>query len=236
MKNAAPLPENQRNCMLAPERVAYWYFRLNGFLQIENFVIHPKLYGGQRTDADLIGVRFPFRAERLIDDPTDLMQDDADRLQLLADRTDIVIAEIKTGRCALNGPWTNEEHQNIHRVLAAIGSLPTQVVDEAANALYATASFDQPNYTRIRLILVGREPDGDIAQRYAGITQITWVEVLSFIWQRFHRYSRQKSQVDQWDRVGRYLKELVAHYDEGAFVVNACDLMGVRTNRPEPAE
>lgn len=221
---------------LPPERVAYWYFRLNGFLQIENFVVHPKLYGGQRTDADLIGVRFPYRAERLIDDPNDLMQDDTDRLQLLADRADIVIAEIKTGRCALNGPWTNDEHQNIHRVLAAIGSLPADAIDDAANALYSAAFFDHPDHPRVRLILVGREPDGNIGQKYAGITQLTWAEVLSFIWQRFHRYSRQKAQVDQWDYVGRHLKKLVIHNDESDFVTNVCDLMGVSTSDPGPAQ
>jgi len=216
--------------------VAYWYFRLNGFLQIENFVVHPKLYGGQRTDADLIGVRFPFRAERLIDNPEDLMEDDVERLHLLNDRADIVIAEIKTGRCALNGPWTNEENQNIHRVLAAIGSLPADVIDEAANALYAAASFDHPDYPRIRLILVGREADSAVAEKYAGISQVTWTEVLSFIWQRFHRYSRQKAQVDQWDHVGRGLKDLVRRNDEDEFIATVCDLMGVRTNKPEAAE
>lgn len=220
---------------LPPERVAYWYFRLNGFLQIDNFVVHPKLYGGQRTDADLIGVRFPFRAERLIDDPDDLMQDDADRLRLVGDRADIIIAEIKTGRCALNGPWTNEEHQNIHRVIAAIGSLPVNVIDEAANALYATASFDRPEHPHLRLILVGREVDPAIAQKYAGITQLTWAEVLSFIWQRFRRYSRQKAQVDQWDNVGRRLKDLVRRNEEAEFVAIVCDLMGVRPNRAETA-
>ena len=29
-----------------PEKVAYWYFRLNGFFQIENFIVHPKGRGG----------------------------------------------------------------------------------------------------------------------------------------------------------------------------------------------
>lgn len=222
---------------LPPERVAYWYFRLNGFLQIENFVVHPKLYGGQRTDADLIGVRFPFRAERLIDNPDDLMEDHVERLHLLNDRADIVIAEIKTGRCALNGPWTNEENQNIHRVLAAIGSLPTEVIDDAANALYAAATFDQPDHARVRLILVGREPDPAIAEKYAGITQLTWAEVLSFIWQRFHRYSRQKAQVDQWDHVGRCLKNLVKRNNNADdFVSAVCDLMGVQTNKLEAGE
>jgi len=53
---------------LDPEKVAYWYIRLNGFFQIENFVVHPERRGGQRTDADLLAIRFPFRAERLFDD------------------------------------------------------------------------------------------------------------------------------------------------------------------------
>jgi hypothetical protein len=48
---------------LEPEKVAYWYFRLNGFFQIENIVAHPARQGSQRTDADLLAVRFPFRVE-----------------------------------------------------------------------------------------------------------------------------------------------------------------------------
>lgn len=47
---------------LDPEKVAYWYFRLNGFFQIENFVVHPERRGSQRTDADLLAVRFPIIA------------------------------------------------------------------------------------------------------------------------------------------------------------------------------
>ena len=67
---------------LDPEKVAYWYLRLNGFLQIENFVVHPERRGGQRTDADLLAVRFPYRAERLFDNPHDIMRDDEARLSL----------------------------------------------------------------------------------------------------------------------------------------------------------
>ena len=92
---------------LDPEKVAYWYFRLNGFLQIENFVVHPERRGSQRTDADLLAVRFPFRAERMFDDPNDIMADDMDRLALSGDLIDIVIVEVKTNQpCMLNGPWT----------------------------------------------------------------------------------------------------------------------------------
>jgi hypothetical protein len=198
----APAPK------LDPERVAYWYLRLNGFLQIDNFVVHPATYGGQRADADLIGVRFPHRAERLFDNRDDLMADDAATLGLCTDKIDVVVAEVKISRCALNGPWTNEAAQNIHRVLAAVGCLPPEAIEPAAQALYSDAIYDALPHLRVRLVLIGREPDPDIAARYAGITQVTWAVALAFIQDRFQRYRRQKAQTNQWDVTGQRLKTL----------------------------
>ena len=57
-RNSAKVPR------LDPEKVAYWYFRLNGFLQIENFVVHPERRGSQRTD-DLLRFRHSFRRQPL---------------------------------------------------------------------------------------------------------------------------------------------------------------------------
>ena len=118
--------------LLLPEKVAYWYFRLNGFLQIENFVVHPGRRGSQRRDADLLGVRFPHRAEFLLDHQ-DPMRDDEGTLRLSSVLIDVAIVEVKGNQpCALNGPWTAKEHQNVNRVLAAIGCLPHDLIDEAA--------------------------------------------------------------------------------------------------------
>lgn len=36
-----------------PEKVAGGYLRLNGFLQVEDFHVHPSGRGGARTDAAL---------------------------------------------------------------------------------------------------------------------------------------------------------------------------------------
>lgn len=69
-------PGGSESFQLSCEKVAYWYLRLNGFLQIENFYIHPVRRGSARTDADLLAVRFPYRAERLYDPPYDIMPDD----------------------------------------------------------------------------------------------------------------------------------------------------------------
>jgi hypothetical protein len=116
---------------------AFWYFRLNGFLQIENFVVHPERYGSQRTDADLLAIRFPHRAERLFDDPHDIMADDEHRLALSRDLTDVLIVEVKANQpCTLNGPWTRQDKQNVHRVLAAIGCLPPGRIADATTDIY----------------------------------------------------------------------------------------------------
>ena len=57
--------DNLSNFMkIKTDDLAYWFFRLNGFLSIVNFVVHKDTRseaGG--TDADILGVRFPYRAE-----------------------------------------------------------------------------------------------------------------------------------------------------------------------------
>jgi len=35
------LSEFDQTLRIDPEDLAYWYFRLNGFLAIKNFVVHP---------------------------------------------------------------------------------------------------------------------------------------------------------------------------------------------------
>jgi hypothetical protein len=79
------------------EKLAYWFFRLNGCFTIENFVVHPDLGGGQRTDADILGVRFPHRQEGLADSMVD-------HEAVLSDHPLIFAAEVKLHKCELNGP------------------------------------------------------------------------------------------------------------------------------------
>ena len=48
------------------ESLAYWYFRLNGFIPMSNVVLHE--YDEDRkhnADADMIAVRFPFVYEEI---------------------------------------------------------------------------------------------------------------------------------------------------------------------------
>jgi len=215
---------------LDPERVAYWYFRLNGFLQIENFVVHPGRKGGQRTDADILAVRFPYRAEFLLDHH-EPMQDDIDTLALSADQIDIVIAEVKTNQpCILNGPWTIEDRQNVPRVLAAIGCLPRERIDTAAKDIYGEG-LHASDGLRIRLVAIGRDHNIELAASHPRVVQLTWSQILHFIWNRFDKYRQQKTQVDQWDRSGKHLKRLAENCkDAAAFEDKAYASIGLQHN------
>lgn len=221
-------PGGSESFQLSCEKVAYWYLRLNGFLQIENFYIHPRRRGSARTDVDLLGVRFPYRAERLYDTPDDIMPDDSRGLSLSTDRIDVVIAEVKRSRCALNGPWTQCSDENVHRVLAAIGCLPHAKIPDAAAQIYRTGLYDDGDRLRIRLVAIGNQINEDIKQ-YPGVTQIVWQDLLRFVFERFQKYRDQKTQTDHWDEVGKKLKEeatpLCKTCDD--FVKNVTQAMGI---------
>jgi len=173
----------ERSPSLNPEKVAYWYFRPNGFLQIENFIVHPGRRGSQPTDADFLAVRFQHRAEFLFDRP-EPMRDDEGTLCLSSEAIDVVIAEVKANQpCALNGPWTDRERQNVHRVLAAIGCVPRDTIDVAAAGIYRDGIYEDRTH-RIRLIAVGGDKSFELAERFPRVIQVTWPQILDFIWHR----------------------------------------------------
>lgn len=220
---------------LDPEKVAYWYFRLNGFLQMESFIVHPPGKGPQRTDADLLGVRFPYRREMFFDDPDNAMQDDVGVLSLLDDAPDVAVIEVKLNQpCSLNGPWSDQDHQNVHRVLAAIGCFPVDKIDEAAEALYTSGTYLNEGSTRVRLISLGRERSPELEERFPDVVQITWENVFSFIGNRLHEFRTNKRDVSQWDHQILLLQELVTRcsyrgeFDHDAFFREAAHAMGLK--------
>jgi hypothetical protein len=181
-----------------PERLAYWYLRLNGFLTIENFVVHPDSGTNQRTDADLLGVRFGNRRENLIQP----MKDDS----LIAEShayCNVVIAEVKSGACALNGPWTDKEEENIQRVLSAIGCVPNGELHDAASGLYESGLYESELAT-IRLLAFG-DRRGLLKP---SVRQIIFDEMLDFIYSRFQEFRNQKSSVGNWSRDGQKLARI----------------------------
>jgi hypothetical protein len=190
----APGPVRTRS----PERLAYWYFRLNGFLTTENFVIHPDVRAGQRTDADLIATRFKHRSEGLMHE----MEDDP-RVVTCGTLANVVIAEIKKGACALNGPWTRPVEGNMRRVMKAIGCASEAATDLACEALHKRGTWSDDAVT-VRLFAVGESRSQlSIPQDQ----QLTWSEIAEFCIGRFKAYRRQKADVEQWQSDGRLLQK-----------------------------
>lgn len=187
---------------ISSEQLAYWYLRLNGFLTIPNFVVHPDRGHNQETDVDVLGVRFPYRGENL-----HRPMKDESRFSRVREKSFIAIAEVKSGRCALNGPWTNPERQNMLRVLRAVGSFPKIEAELAAKSLYEVGHYQCQLYY-VSLMCLGREPNPEVAERYPQVPQILWTDVLAFIYRRFREYRNQKASHPQWDADGVALWEI----------------------------
>lgn len=190
---------------LSSEKIAYWFFRLSGCLTIENFIIHPDFVDQpdvvQRTDADLLAVRFPYRQEPYHhDDPME------DHELFLVKKTQLYIVEIKkSGHCRFNGPWTKPERENMERVLSAIGFLPRDLIPEASKQLYETYEFKSEKY-RIRLIAIAKKRSDILPEKI----QFTYSgDILPFIYRRFDKYIRVKSSHPQWGRTGDTLYRMV---------------------------
>lgn len=192
---------------MSSEDLGYWFLRLNGFLTIPNFVVHPDAGNLQGTDVDVLGVRFPFRKEN-----RQRPMVDSDRFRLHRAKTYVALAEIKTGVCRLNGPWTAPERENMQRVLSALGMLAPHEIEYAAREIYDKGHFENQLYY-VSMVCFGSDPRDEITEQYPRVPQILWPEVKEFIWNRFSKYRNQKSGHGQWDEVGKGLWDLAMRRD-----------------------
>jgi hypothetical protein len=200
---------------ISAERLAYWYLRLNGFLTIQNFIVHPETGSNQRTDADVLGVRFPYRAEL-----SPFPMEDDQRVAHVKDRLFVIMAEVKRAKCQLNGPWTESHKENVQRVLRAMGPIKERRVNFAAKAIYTTGVYsDKKLY--LALACFGGTANTEITAEFPAVPQILWHEVLAFVFARFRKYRDQKASHGQWDSDGRGLWDAVwRNRNVGSFIDN----------------
>lgn len=203
-----------------PERLAYWYLRLNGFLTIENFIVHDEGGGAQHTDVDLMAFRFPNRREALgaYGDEAKWMADDerftAKAIPFAA------FVEVTTGQCKLNGPWTDPAKANMPRALRALGVLATErKVKRASEALYKAGSFVADEIELV-LVSIGERHNPELQTHSPKVMQIVWSEITGFIFDRFTAFERMKRGHPQWDLDGHLLWHMFQehHGDKAAFI------------------
>jgi hypothetical protein len=132
------------------EELAYWYFRLNGFFTITNFVVHPNMGHQQITDVDVFGVRFPYRAE-LLDEP---MEDDSIFTNII-DKPYIILVEVKTKTCDINNSWLKKDNKSLEFIISSLGTHKKEYIKNIAFNLYKYGSYAD-DYSLISLVCVGR--------------------------------------------------------------------------------
>jgi hypothetical protein len=92
----------------------------------------------------------------------------------------------------------------MHRVVSAIGIIPSSIVPAAACTLYSKGFWDNEQWY-VTLMCIGSKPNREFAKKFPKIPQVLWPDILDFIFQRFKRYFDQKRCNSQWDEVGRCL-------------------------------
>lgn len=219
-KPAKALGCTKEHIALKVEHLAQWYLRLNGFMSINDFVLHrDHKPWGQRTDADIFGVRFPFRRELNFED---------DEPFRYTEKPHFIIAEITQGECKLNGPWTKPDRHNMQYILQALGAFAPKELDGIAKSLYEKFYFDAPDF-RIGLIAFGKNASDDLAQHGKPLLQLEFHLLCRFIFRRFRQFVNIKKDHQHWDYAGRKLWELTEEHwnSEEAFVRFALSAFGI---------
>jgi hypothetical protein len=202
--------------VISSEALAYWFFRVNGFLTIVNFLVHPEFRRDSCTEVDILGVRFPYRRENI----RHPMRDheaffDQDK------RVRVVISEVKNGLCELNGPWIDPSKKNFYKVLRAIGPFPEKSVRSVAKSLQSTGFYSDKDHI-VSIICIGERRNSKLTEDYPCVQQIIYDEILNFLYGRFSKYQFEKSQHDQWDSNGKKIWNSVeSHEDSRSFVQSA---------------
>jgi hypothetical protein len=215
--------------MLNAEDVAYWYLRLNGFLCLRNFLVHGDRRGEDRTEIDVVGVRFRYRREHL----SKPMFDDVwvER----AEQTIVVFCDAKKGANDFNSAWLNQRRQIIESFLALIGVIPGGLWDRVARELYDNGCSEPSPDLLITALLIHHDPQQQVSLRWKAAKVIQIAHALQFIHRRFKAYDMIKRSHGQWEPSGHSLWRLYDrhHWSEDDFVNAGLSSIGVST--PDPA-
>ena len=208
------------------EEVAAWYFRLNGFLLIPGFIVHPDVPRPKpRTEADLLGVRLKGSSEGVWRGTReDHFRPGVKRIAM----TDhailtgpakvgtvmkhlVAMVEVKAGECAINGPWTDRDTQglvpgqsNMERALARVGFGDRSEIAQAGTAMYEHLRYEGKEFV-VQYFSVGRTVSSSWKDKYPKLIQITFDEIADFLRDRFNGFPEkipQERDISLWRGFG----------------------------------
>lgn len=200
------------------ERLAYWYFRLNGFLGNDSYIIHRQAQSSDHaTDIDYLGVRFMYRKE-LFEDKDNWMRDDENSKLFKyypKGKIYICLAEIKKGTPKINATWTDDKKDTLVQLLLSLGCINHRQIPKVVSSLQRKGFCNiYKNY--ITFIAIG---DSNVSSHvlFEKIPIICWKEILEFIYNRFRDYKIEKSNLKEWSNFGEAKKLKNQVFECGTF-------------------
>ncbi|GHU93686.1 hypothetical protein FACS1894156_0880 [Bacteroidia bacterium] len=196
---------------ITSERLAYWYFRLNGFFGNDNFIIHRGLGNPEHaTEVDYLGIRFMHRKE-LYENDQWMRDDDSSDLfkyhRKHKDKIYICLAEIKTNIPEINSSWVENRKDTLKQLLLSLGCICKKQIPKVIHQLQRHGHCTIHRY-HISFVAIGNQRTSPNIS--FNIPIISWEEVARFIYNRFKIYHVEKSDLHGGVLEEAYkLKELV---------------------------
>jgi hypothetical protein len=172
----------------AYEELARWYLRFNGFLCIENFIIHEPAPDAETVpqggEIDTLAVRFPFSREVI----SAAQEKNIVRDELLQPSVpgliEFVIAEVKGGdRIRLNSIWRNDardqSRSRLEYLIRWLGCFPQEDTIAGVSARLQNEIHAEQGEYSFRLILFAKRDT--IQGLPQGIKVITFAQITRFI-------------------------------------------------------
>jgi hypothetical protein len=178
------------------ETLAYWYFRLNGFFPLPNFVLHrdPQTIE-HSSDADILAIRFPFVHEIVGGQEADWDREMFRQWGLdLSTQTIGFIVEVKTGRNSEEYRENIRQSFNLERLIYSVqrlGFYPHEAVREIACQLLNAPIYidDGRHFVLAKLLVAINFPRDD---QIPPSLKLSLDNAENFILSRIAKYRRQK--------------------------------------------
>lgn len=177
------------------ESLAYWYFRLNGFLPLANFVLHrPDAPRRHNADSDLLAVRFPHVFEEIGG-----QQDDWDNDRFAGwgldhfRRTVCVIAEIKTGKYGEASINRAFRPQRVLYAVRRLGVVPADQCEAVCEALGNRGVVHHQDYCFAKVLISNSMLASGTFENTAAHLHLELAEAVAFIRNRMNRYRPEKT-------------------------------------------
>lgn len=177
------------------ESLAYWYFRLNGFLPLANFVLHrPDAPRRHNADSDLLAVRFPHVYEEIGGKLDDWDNDRFERWGLNHFRSTVcVIAEIKTGQYGAASINRAFRPRRVLYALRRLGVVPVDQCEVVCHELGNQSVVHHQDMCFAKVLISSSMLASGSFENTNAHLQLELAEAVEFIRNRMTRYRPEKT-------------------------------------------